>query len=367
MRKGNIANKGKIGIIVLLINSVVLSSIIMGGLAWTETQLYADTKMNFADVCRELGILKGQSNGVDTAYLYSFTTRMQAIYITLRLSQKESEAVRYIGYITFNDAKTVNNVAEKNILSYLRVNPQYGWNGDLLGNILPNGLMTAQEMYKVILTILGYRVEEDYTWAGTLAFARQKGFTAAINKKGNLTNSDFAAILVETLKTRPKNIDLSLCEILANAEVIDYHKAYQLGMIPGSSGYRPTLSYKDGGPLVTEVIADHARKSVTIKFNTSLNPSYAKAIRNYQYFVSGIGYVPLPYRCSTNMPDENTVIINFPADGWTGYEENIEKDAYTMFIATANKNELRISGLVDVDGMMLKETYLDIPQIQTNL
>jgi hypothetical protein len=312
------------------------------------------------EACVGLGILRGDGNGVDRAYLSKTSNRLQAIYLTLRLAGREAAAVKYSGYASFADAGLVADPAARRLLAYAKANPQYGWQGDQNGNVDPYGTLTAQAMYKVLLTVLGYEMGEDYQWQDAIQFAGGLGMSAAA-RRGYLTNGDLAAMMAGALKTRLKGSEHTLAERLADLGVIDYAAARRLAMLPGSAGYEPLLPYADGGPLLVEVASSVPDKKITIRFNAQINPTYAKAIKNYRYYIPGVGYMPLPARCATAMPDESTVAIQFPSDGWAAYEDSVEKDAFVSFIATDGKNEIRVSGLQDVDGNALAEITVDVP------
>ena len=316
-----------------------------------------------AAACRDLGVLRGGINGVDEEYLSSFATRLQAMHITVRLMGKEAVALTYVWTSNFSDAALVDYESGRNLLAYVKAHPSLGWQGDQGGNINPHGYMTAQTMYKVLLSVLGYVPEEDFTWDETLDFAGKLGMRALATKRGYLTNNDIAAMLTETLKTRLKDSEETLCEYLSKVEigVISAAAAYEASMIPGSPGFAPLISYRDGGPLLVEVVMTPEQKKVSIKFNTALNPTYAKSMKNYNYYMPGTGYNPLPGKCQTSMLDEFTVVITFPGEGWTAYNNRVETDAFLAYIASDRKNELRASGLYDVDGVLLRDVFIDVP------
>jgi hypothetical protein len=327
---------------------------------WGYSAAPAPPEIPASEICAELGILRGDGNGVDHAYLSKTSNRMQAIYLTLRMAGKEIAAENYTGQRSFADAGLVTDFTARRLLAYAKANPQYGWSGDQAGNIDPFGPLTAQAMYKVLLTVLGYELNEAYEWKDTVAFAGGLGLASA-GRKQYLTNSDLAAMITEALKTRRNNSEDTLAEYFVGMGVIDGATARKVAILPGSKGFRPILSYGDGGPLLMEATSDAPGKKISIKFNTQLNPTYAKATRNYRYYIPGVGYVPLPSRCATTMPDEFTVVIQFPSDGWAAFEDSVEKDAFVSFIATQRRNELRISGLQDVDGNSLRDLTVDVP------
>ena len=319
-----------------------------------------------AEICRDLGVLRGGINGVDAAYLSSFATRLQAMSITIRLIGKESVASSYKWTSNFNDAALVDYESGRNILAYIKAHPELGWMGDRFGNIDPSGYLTPQAMYKVLLNILGYSLDEDFQWDGTVEFAASMGMRAMSSKRGFLTNDDIAVMIVEALKTRKKYSDDTLCEYLVDLGIINCGTAYAAAVFPGSAGYKPLLSYNDGGPLLSETRLFAEQKKISIKFNIALNPTYAKALSNYNYYMPGTGYIPLPSRCSTTMSDECTVVIQFPSVGWIAFSDRTEVDAFFMYIASDRKNELRASGLYDVDDKRLRDVYIDVqPPLKT--
>jgi hypothetical protein len=288
-------------------------------------------------------------------------TRIQAIFITLRLLGKESAAMLSGPYPNFNDIFLITDPNSLSALAYVRANPQYGWQGDTSGMIDPLGYVTVQTMGKVLLSVLGYEVGEDFDWDGTVEFAALIGIRDPQAQRLHINNSEFAAMLVDALKTRMKGSEATLAEALAAAGLIDESAARGAAVLPGSIGYEPLLAYAEGGPLLIETRSFPESRSVSFKLNTDLNPAYAKATKNYRYLIPGAGYVPLPARCATKMLDESTVEILFPADGWAAIEEIVDKEAFAMYIATPQKSELLVSGLQDVDGNDLPDFYLDVP------
>ena len=337
-----------------------------------------------AALCRDLGILRGHKNGVNSVYLSEFTTRMQAIYITVRLKGEENAALTYRIIDSFDisesgeffslrgnfrDAQLVESENGRNVLAYVKANPRMGWQGDDAGNINPYGYMTSQAMYKVLLTALGYNAGDDFLWEDTVAFAGEKGMSAFAQKHGFLSNNDISVMIVEALKTRMKDSDMTLCEFLAGIGAVDEGVAYAASMLPGSPGFEPLLTYAEGGPLLlnVELIADQS--TIKIRLNTALNPTYAKALKNYSYYVPetgynmpDAGYAPLPAKTMTSMADERTVVIKFPDEGWQVADGADDPDAFMTYIAAGGNGRLLISGLYDVDGEPLRDVYINIPE-----
>ncbi len=200
----------------------------------TITVAFAEETMGTdAQVCADLGMLVGDGNGVTAAYLGTTPTRLQAAVMFLRLKGLEAEAKAFTGTENFADG----NIAwaeGKAILSYLKANPQLGWVGDGV-SFNPNGAMTAQAYYKVMLEALGYKqntatVVGDFAYEGTIAFAASKGLTK-VATVANFTVNDLAAATVEALKGTVKDTTKTLAATLVEAGKVDNAKAVAAGLV----------------------------------------------------------------------------------------------------------------------------------------
>lgn len=187
-----------------------------------------------AQVCADLGMLKGATGTVDAAYLATTPTRLQAAIMFLRLKGLEAEATGFTGTDNFADADKVAWAEGKAILAYLKAYPELGWKGDGT-NFDPNSPVTAQQYYKVMLEALGYKqntaeVVGDFTWENVLAFAAEKGLTkvAAVT---NFTVNDVATATVEALKAKVKGVDKTLVDSLVEAGKVDKAKAVAAGLV----------------------------------------------------------------------------------------------------------------------------------------
>jgi len=151
-----------------------------------------------AQIVTDLGILKGGADGVDAQYLATPTQRIQAAIIFLRLLGLEDEARAFDGTDNFSDASTVADIpGATNILAYLKANPDLGWVGDGV-KFNPTEEVSAQQLYKVFLTVLGYAQGTDFDYDETLYFAKFVGMSD-IATSIQVTNADFATALVEVL------------------------------------------------------------------------------------------------------------------------------------------------------------------------
>ena len=152
-----------------------------------------------AQYLEKLNVIKGDGNGVNADYLAKGTTRIQAAVIFLKLCGLEAEALKFSSKVNFADAGSLAWKEGRNILAYLKANPQLGWTGVGKGRFDPNGPATAQMIYKILLEALGYKTGKDFTYANTIKFAAQKGLTKISTVKGQISNANLATALKEAL------------------------------------------------------------------------------------------------------------------------------------------------------------------------
>lgn len=179
-----------------------------------------------SELAAELGVLRGDGQGVNDAYLAKSTTRMQAALLYLRLLGKEQEALADKGANTFADADKTGH-SNRPVLSYLRGHPEYGWNGTGDGRFAPKDPVTAQQLYKVMLEALGYRSGTDFAYSDTLTFAASKGLRRAA-AASPFTNRDLATALIETLRTQVKAGGKTLLAVLADAGAVSPEQTAKL-------------------------------------------------------------------------------------------------------------------------------------------
>ncbi|MDO8685186.1 MAG: hypothetical protein Q7J78_00780, partial [Clostridiales bacterium] len=181
-------------------------------------------------ICENLKILKGDDSGVSPEYLAYNSTRLQAAIISLRLSGKENEALNFTGSKNFTDAGKLTWQDGKNILAYLKANPQLGWVGLPNGSFGPNDKIDAKAMHKVMLEILGYKQDVDFTYDDVIDFAKSLGFSRVVNASP-FTNTNISSILVETLKMKMKAVALTLVQNIINRSIISNADAVKTGLI----------------------------------------------------------------------------------------------------------------------------------------
>jgi len=179
-----------------------------------------------AQVVADLGILKGDGNGVTAAYLQKSTTRMQAAIMQLRLKGLEAEALAYNGTDNFTDAKLAGS-GNLPILAYLKANPQLGWQGGGSGAFDPLAGITVQQYYKVMLETLGYKQGMDFEYGDAINFAAGKGLSK-IAHAHHFINSDIATATIEALKANINGGGKTLAVELSDQKVIDPAKLVSL-------------------------------------------------------------------------------------------------------------------------------------------
>lgn len=154
---------------------------------------------NDAQYLEKLNLIKGDGNGVNAEYLAKGTTRIQAAVIFLKLHGLEDEALKFSSKENFVDADSLAWKEGRNVLAYLKANPQLGWVGIGEGKFDPNGPATAKMIYKMLLETLGYKEGKDFTYANTIKFAAEKGLTKISNVKGQISNANLVTALKEAL------------------------------------------------------------------------------------------------------------------------------------------------------------------------
>lgn len=189
-------------------------------------------QVDCAYICDVLGILRGEGDGVTDEYLAKETQRVQAAYLTLRLVGKESEAENFTGTNNFNDVGHIYEGGQRRT-AYLKAHSsEYGWEGDGQNNLMPNQNVTAQQFYKVLLTVLGYQANVDYPYEDTLLYANQvAGMRECSKISVPLKNDDIAVMLVEALLAYIRDETYTLAEYLVEEGVVDLDKAIEMGVI----------------------------------------------------------------------------------------------------------------------------------------
>lgn len=187
---------------------------------------------NEAAVCSALGLLRGDGGDFD-AYLQKDASRLTAVYLTVRLMGAEDTALLG-GSGSFGDVSGVLWVEGQRILSYVHDNPKLGWQGS--GNLLrPFDSLTSRDMYKVMLTCMGYAQGVDFDWSGggelpdVIEFAMSLGM-GGVEDGISLKNSDIAVILYEALTAQMKSGGKTFADYLAALGLLDKEAAVSYGL-----------------------------------------------------------------------------------------------------------------------------------------
>ncbi len=219
-----------------------------------------------------MNLFRGDTaDGLTATYLAKAPDRKTAARLLLRFTGLEEAADAYTGTATFSDA-TSATVYWQPMIGYLKANPSAGFGGYEDGTFRPNDPMTAQAFYKVLLTILGYKQDTDFTWAQTITFAASKGLSK-IAGKATLTNADAAVAMVEALNAKTKSGE-KLINALINDEVVTPTQAAAAGftVITSITGYEAqyTMGYGGANPLpatVTAVYKDGTTATVAVAWS----------------------------------------------------------------------------------------------------
>jgi hypothetical protein len=229
-----------------------------------------------------MNLFRGDTaEGLTATYLAKAPDRKTAARLLLRFTGLEEAADAYTGTATFPDA-TSATVYWQPMIGYLKANPGAGFGGYEDGTFRPNDPMTAQAFYKVLLTILGYKQDTDFTWAQTITFAASKGLSKVAGKT-TLTNADAAVAMVEALNANTKSGE-KLINALINDEIVTPTQAAAAGftVITSITGYEAqyTMGYGGANPLpatVTAVYKDGTTASVAVAwsaFSTTVEGTY---------------------------------------------------------------------------------------------
>ncbi|MCL2163457.1 MAG: hypothetical protein FWH55_03475 [Oscillospiraceae bacterium] len=225
-----------------------------------------------AYICAELGILRGDGEGVTDEYLEKESVRVQAAYLTLRMMGSEDIAENYTGTDNFDDVGHLFAGGQRRT-AYLKANSaKYGWQGDGTNKLMPDDILTAQQFYKVMLTVLGYEVYVDFDYADTLDFAEDEaGMFECRYIPGALTNDDLSVMLVEALLAKMKGETYTLAEFLAEEGVINYNRAVNIGIISKESGSEEQPSTGLPSTLQVEDIIAVNFAEIDVVFNQGID------------------------------------------------------------------------------------------------
>lgn len=165
----------------------------------TDISAANTTNNTDTEIAKGLGLIKSDESAPE--YLKSDIQRIQAAIMLLRLLGKEGEAQAFKGTENFKDANLLKGDTV-NLLAYLKANPQYGFAGYENGNFGVKDKMLPQQLYKVLLTVMGFEQGKDFKYADVMKFAEARGLKvglASIDKARSMTLGEAAATIVGVL------------------------------------------------------------------------------------------------------------------------------------------------------------------------
>lgn len=191
-----------------LATSVVLSSTSM---AFAGSLSNID-KLNLLS---DLGIITGEGNGVIATQTM---TRYRAFVMQLKMMGKYDEMNNFAweGKETFKDINAKHSQFIRKLAAYLKAHPEFGIEGDHLGNLNPMAPVSAREYMKMMLVRLGYVENKDFTWASIPVFAQSLGLVESASEVegSQIPLTTIADFTYDTLVTKPKNSDKTLAQEL---------------------------------------------------------------------------------------------------------------------------------------------------------
>ncbi len=216
---------------VVVVIAVVLTTMIPAAFAEGTTALSADAK-----ACADIGMLVGDGSGVTAAYTATQPARIQALVMILNLKGVLADAQKTSA--TADNFSDVTAGWMKPLTAYAKAHPELGFVGSN-NKFDPNSKIDAKQYYSVMLTALGYKSPDDYTWATVLSKAASVGLTKNLDVS-KFTVNDLAAATIETLKAKVKGQDVTLAEKLAAADATFAAKAQAAGILASTANLAVT-------------------------------------------------------------------------------------------------------------------------------
>ena len=306
---------------VVVVIAVVLTTMIPAAFAEGTTALSADAK-----ACADIGMLSGDGSGVTAAYTQTQPARIQALVMILRL--KGVLAAAQATSATADNFSDVKAAWEKPLTAYAKAHPELGFVGSN-NKFDPDSKIDAKQYYSVMLTALGYKAPDDYTWATVLSKAASVGLTKNLDVS-KFTVNDLAAATIETLKAKVKGSDKTLVETLADADATFAAKAKAAGLY----NFTTDLTVKSA----TFVDA----RTISVKFNKTVNQGAAQTSGNYT-----LNGVAIPGGGSTTyalQDDKQTVLITVP---------------YANKFANNTSYLLKVANVQDTTGVVMPNAYVN--------
>ncbi|MCT4604556.1 MAG: Xaa-Pro dipeptidyl-peptidase [Marinisporobacter sp.] len=228
---------------IVLILTLILSSVLVGS-AVEDVRLAAKTASEEMISMNNLGLLQWDNQEFTTQYAAKQPTRMEIAVILLRLQGLEEEAKAFTGTENFLDSKLGTRLEEKNILAYIKKNPKTCLLVDGEEHFRPNQQIKEQEVYKIILKLLGYEENVDFINEDVIKFAKSIG----LNPSGTnmFTNNDLAKALNDCLKSKTKSGREYFEVLIETGFMRDYNTNKEVPEVLVFDGKtQPIFKYKD--------------------------------------------------------------------------------------------------------------------------
>ena len=320
---------------------LLLSAVLVFGMLPMSVAAISTDAQNMATI----GILKGAGDGVTDAYLAQDTQRYQLVVLMARMMGKEAQLDQTAANATsFPDARGQSAYVQK-VMAFAKANPDLGFIGFDDGNFKPNEIATAQQIYKVLLVVLGYREGIDFNWSQVITLAGHVGMKQ-LEYKGAITNNDMAVALAEGLRARTVEGSSSLAMKLANLGVIDYNTAVSLGL--SASGGSGATGAGAGAPGMAAASRSVPEPAVTAIASVS-DPSTTDYIR-----VIFSAAIPAPLSISiasgTGSADIDRIWFDSTYKEWRVYLKNVSTGTIKLTFARSGYRFVTPTITVSVQG-----------------
>lgn len=198
-----------------------------------------------------IGVLEGEGKGITEGYLAKEMDRITAAASLLKLRGLYNEALKYKSGDNFKDVDEVKWVEGRNIMAYVKSKGIFS--GNEKGEFMPYEKISEASYYKVLLETLGYKqtmkgVKGDFSWEGTLEFAKKVGLNPSRTQK--FTINHLAKATVSALKAKNKSGKVYIVYLIEQGK-IDKKKAIEAGLYV--EPIAKVLSAKALGNAVVEV------------------------------------------------------------------------------------------------------------------
>lgn len=355
--------------------------------SFSAMPLYAATTRvsEEARTLEALGLLEGDGNGVTDEYMTKRMDRITAALAILKLKGLYDEALSFYGYTNFIDIDEVKWPEGKNVLAYLKANPDLGFIGNGRGEFLPYKKIGEDEYYKVLLEALGYKQKTngksgDFSWGETLEFAETKGLKPSYDTNFNIAL--LAKATVSALKTKTK-AGKPFINALVDDGVIKRSKAISVGLIYEEVDIKVKSVKAIGNTIVeleydsdisvydAENINNYSIDGLTIKnafyienntvrLETSTQSSgklYTLIAGKTKIRFTGVSKVSgSPSIKTVKSEDIETVVIEFDKE----LDHRSAKDTYNYYIAGISVKEAEIEGkkvTLSTNGLESRKQY----------